>query len=85
MTIYRVYESYHDSSESGTHEYGYYTDLERAKQRARAVWKQKDYPEEYSVSEMGELSANNGFHWTSISIREIEVDTDLDQNMCGYT
>lgn len=85
--VYRVYESYHDSSESGTIEYGYYSGADRAKQRALEVWKQKDYGDIDEVYPCGSIcGVSNG--WSSgpyIRVSEIEVDTDTQCNNVGYT
>ena len=85
--VYRVYESYHDSSESGTIEYGYYSSLARAKQRALEAWKQKDYGDIDEVYPCGSIcGAPSG--WGSgpyIRVSEIEIDIDTQSNNVGYT
>ena len=86
MIIYRVYESYHESSESGTVEYGYYSLHERAKQRALDVWKQKGYGGVDEVSPSGSLYAQSGWGYSAhIRVIEIEVDQDSNQDVSGYT
>ena len=85
MTIYRVYESYHDSSESGTYEYGYFSSLDVALARAKGVWAQKNYPKGYKVIDDGGLYAHTGWDSCLISISKIEVDQPINDNNCGYT
>ena len=84
MKIYRVYESFHDPSESGTNEYGYYSTLELAKTRAKEVWAKK-YPdieyEEYDTS----LYHRGTWDNISISIEQHEVDQDIAYTNIGYT
>lgn len=85
MTIYRVYTSYHESSESGTHEYGYYSTLEAAKKRAKNVWAMEyaEYPPEESAG--GSLSYYDGWNSMNICVSSIEVDVDTENQVVGYT
>jgi hypothetical protein len=87
MKIYRVYSSYHESSESGTYDYGYYTDHERAKQRAKDVWANKGYGEyrPEDISPNGSIHVSDGWGICSINVQSIELDVDTDHNTCGYT
>jgi len=85
MKIYRVFTSYHESSESGTHEYGYYSTLDAAKKRARDVWAMTyaEYiPEEL---EGGSLVSHTGWYSLSITVSDIEVDKDTENQVVGYT
>lgn len=85
--VYRVYEVYHDFSESGTLEYGYYSTLVGAKQRALDVWKQKDYGDIGEVRPCGTLcGVPSG--WGSgpyIHVSEIELDADTHSDIVGNT
>lgn len=85
MTIYRVFTSYHESSESGTHEYGYYSTLERARNRARDVWAM-EYAE-YIPGEhpSGSLTSHTGWDSISITVLAIDVDKDTENQVVGYT
>lgn len=86
MTIYRVYRPYHESSESGTYEYGYYSSHDRAKQRALDVWKEKDFGNDYEVLPNGGLIEHGAWGGTTvIYVDTIEVDNDCNDNMVGYT
>lgn len=85
MTVWRVYEAFHESSESGTHEYGYFSDHERAKVRALTVWQRKQYPPEKEISEEGSLYAYDGWSSCSIRVERIEVDKELEESNVGYT
>jgi len=85
MTIYRVFTSYHESSESGTHEYGYYSTLGAAKKRAKEVWAMEyaEYiPEEL---ESGSLVSHTGWDSLSITVLAIKVDEDTENQVMGYT
>lgn len=85
MIIYRVHEAFHDPSESGTHEYGYFTTHDAAKKRALDVWVQKKYPDDYKILPLGSLYAHTGWEGVSISISEIEVDKAINDEVVGYT
>jgi hypothetical protein len=85
VTIYRVYTTYHESSESGTIEYGFYSTLEKAKQRAKEVWIAQ-YPDcQYEEKESGSLYCHNGWDSISIYVSSFELDTDMHKDNCGYT
>ena len=84
MTIYRVYSTYHDASESGTTEYGSYSSLEGAQDRVARVWTKKQYPDGYEDSSAGR-HIHDGMDWYAIYIAEVEVDKDTDDDCCGYT
>ena len=86
MKIWRLYKPYHDSSESGTIEFGYYSTHERAKQRAVDVWNKSDYGEIGTADSSGSLHSQSGWgDSVSVYVSEIELDQDSDRNMCGYT
>lgn len=85
MEIYRVYRSYHESSESGTVEYGYYSSLEAAKRRALEVWKTNYGDLEPEDLGNGSLYAATGWDSVSIYVRPIEVDVVTEQTEVGYT
>lgn len=84
MIVYRVYQPYHDSSESGTTEYGYFSSLDRAKDLVARLWKEKKYPDGYEDGPSGRW-VRNGWDSCSIHIREIEIDKEIKDNCCGYT
>ena len=86
MTVWRVYRPYHESSESGTIEFGYYSTEERAKQRALEAWRENDYGDISEVDQSGSIHAQSGWGDSiSIYVSEIEVDHDSNHNVCGYT
>lgn len=84
MNIYRVYESYHSSSESGTIEYGYFSSLAVARDLVARIWKEKAYPDGYEDGPSGRW-VHNGWESCSIHIREIEIDKEMKEDCCGYT
>ena len=84
MNIYRVYESYHDSSESGTIEYGYFSSFDVAKNLVVKLWKEKQYPDGYEEGPSGRGSYD-GCCSCAIHIREIEMDKEIREDCCGYT
>lgn len=83
--IYRVYESYHDSSESGTLEYGCYSTLAKAKQRALEVWKQQDYGNIDVVHPCGSVCGVPNGWGAGQHIRVSEIELDAQSNIVGYT
>lgn len=84
--FYRVYETYHESSESGTREYGFYTDLAQAKERALSAWKARGYPDPPEVSTpLGSLSYQGAWDVCEIRIGKYPLDCDMDENCNGYT
>ena len=74
----------HESSESGTHEYGIYSSPDLATARAKDIWKQCDYPEGYEET-TGGLYLSTGWDSFSVSISEYVTDVPIDKDMCGYT
>lgn len=84
MTIYRVYESYHDASESGTTEYGCFTSLETAQDLVARLWKDREYPDGYEDGPSGRW-LHDGWDSYSIHIMKIELDKEIKEDCCGYT
>lgn len=92
MKIYRVYASYHQPSESGTKEYGYFSD--EAVAVARAIDMAKcDYPfavrHKVKIQQHGRSieATCQGYEGdaTWVNVDEIEVDQMIDRQMVGYT
>lgn len=84
MKVYRVYHSYHETSESGTKENGIYSTEEKARERAIEVAQKISLPDT-------EITVGDGFvsfgSWdtTYINWDEYEVDKDIDMDFNGYT
>lgn len=87
--VYRIYQPYHESSESGTYEYGIYSSKERVKRRLLQLYKEL-------VKEKG--WENVVLHWEGLYIkiqgwdsyeyiwvRKYELDRDIEDDVCGYT
>lgn len=85
MKTYRVFTSYHESSESGTHEYGYYSTLGAARKRARDVWAMTYAEYIPGELESGSLVSHTGWDSISITVSAIEVDKDTENQVVGYT
>jgi hypothetical protein len=84
MKIFRVYESYHSDSESGTYEYGCFSTLELAQARLAEIWAEKKYPDDAEKHDTYYMASSMG-DYTTVAIDEIEVDKKTDENNCGYT
>ena len=84
MIIYRVYTAFHEASESGTHEYGYFSNFDAAKKRAREVFA-KNCQEEPIESDNGSLSYYDGWYSYSVNIERILVDKEMNETNVGYT
>lgn len=84
MIIYRVYQPYHESSESGTTEYGAFSSLDHAKDLIARLWKEKGYPGGYEDGPSGRW-VHDGWHSFAIYIHEIEIDKEIKEDCCGYT
>lgn len=84
MLIYRVFEPYHESSESGTIEYGTFSSRLLAEARLAAVWAQKKYSPPTSRSKNGWFGSDS---WGSFSIKiqEVMVDEETEIERVGYT
>lgn len=83
-TVYRVYSSYHESSESGTTEYGTYSTLDGARARALEVWTANKYPEP-TADATGSLYASMGWDSVGITVLPVELDQPTNSDRCGYT
>ena len=85
-SIFRVYESFHTSSESGTNEYGCYSSLEKAKARLETIWMKKGYPDPKPEHKKDSgWFAYHGWDDCSIDIAKITIDEDTDNECIGYT
>lgn len=85
MTVYRVFESYHERSESGTIEYGTFSSRSLAEARLAAVWAQKQYPPPSSRCDESGWFGRDKWTYYSIEIREVMVDEETDRAQIGYT
>jgi len=99
--IYRVYHAFHESDESGTREYGYFSTVELAKKRLIEVMEQvkkqdDEWETKYSSTKTNQnkyIMDENGmsFHvqdgWDDFFyyIQEIEIDKSSDKENVGYT
>ena len=90
MKIYRVYEHYHISCESGTYEYGIFSSREKAVERLKKIYKEskKEYPKnkfEFSPKK-GYLYIKDYLDWDrKIYIQEFELDEKMNYFNLGYT
>jgi len=85
MNIYRVYSPFHESSKSGTYEYGYFSDHANACSRATQVWKKLGLPENVETLPGGSLYVHDGWDSYCIYVEEIIVDKEMDSQNTGYT
>lgn len=83
-SVYRVFEAFHDSSESGTEEYGVYSTIGKARARCEAVWKQKGYPIPETFDNHG-MYAYHQMDTYNIRITPITLDADKEIKLVGYT
>ena len=87
MKVYRVFERYHASGESGTIEYGIFSSKEVAAKRAWEIWNRKGYPND-EVKEFpgGSLfCCKDPFEVYDISVQEYELDEEINVDITGYT
>jgi len=86
MFVYRVYETYHYSDESGTYEYGTFSTPELASARVATMWAFKRYPKTFEVTELGGRFSTLGYSdYTQIHVSKITVDEEINDDHCGYT
>lgn len=87
MKIYRVYHPFHSSSESGTVDYGYFSNLGMAKKRLKIVVKEfLDAEGEGIVQEEGLYTVVDSFGDRDyFFIEEIDVDEEIEKKHIGYT
>ena len=87
--IYRVYEPYHSSEESGTYEYGYFSTRKKAEERLMEIYKQERKEGESDIFEFrpkkGYLCLSSGNGWRWIYIEEVKVDKKIEEKNTGYT
>jgi len=93
--IYRIYEPFHETDESGTYEYGYYDSLVKAKKRLSDLIKKSEEEFKEAITKnrvkiglfengMG-YKISSGFDDSYIYIEEIELNKDIDETNVGYT
>ena len=85
MIVYRVYEPFHSSSESGTNEYGIFSTLEGAQARIADIWAANGYPDNPTQNANGWF-ASGAWETFSIRIASVVLDETKHHKTCiGYT
>lgn len=91
MKIYRVYHPFHESSESGTIEFGYFSTLEKAKEvlkqtiefmKKDGYWKDDDV--EWDKDGLGYYLKGMQYE-SGAYIQEFELDEEMQKETIGYT
>lgn len=82
--VFRVYEPFHESSESGTYEYGTYSSYEDAATRLEAMWSMRGYPQPEEKSEW-DWYADFQMDTYRMYISKVEIDRDTNDELTGYT
>ena len=85
MIVYRVYEPFHSSSESGTNEYGIFSTVEGAQAHVADIWEANGYPDNPTKNANG-WSASGPWETFSIRIVRVVLDEKKRNSTCiGYT
>jgi hypothetical protein len=91
MKVYRVYEHYHISCESGTYEYGIFSSREKALERLKEIYEKekKEYPRNKFKfnSKKGYLYVKDRLAYfdRQVCIDEFELDEKINYFNFGYT
>ena len=87
LKVYRVYSMFHESDESGSDEYGIFSDLDKAKDRMRKV-AQENITSHTVETEESDFCFSIHNCWgdcLSVRIKEYELDINYDDRIIGYT
>jgi len=89
MKVYRVYHPFHAPDESGTKEFGIFSDRNKAVEILKKIYKKKkkENPEfRFAFKpKKGVLHVYDGFDSWSYYIEEFEVDEKIERKNIGYT
>ncbi|GIW70264.1 MAG: hypothetical protein KatS3mg101_1011 [Patescibacteria group bacterium] len=90
MKVYRIYEPYHESSESGTVDYGIFSSKDKAIEVLKKICKEKRKKngKRWNFCKRGRLPYLFYLAWDEsrcVYIKEYDLDKEILEDIVGYT